>query len=159
MPASVPTNAYGNRVRADGARIYWPLNEPALPTPGPVIVTDRAGVSDSHADNGVDWGQPGAIAGDTAARLTTTNEFSRIYALGTETAPDVFSAQVWIKTTTTTGGRILGFGDLQSGSSGHRDRQIYMNNAGQLIFGVRAQNNSTRTLTSPRPTTTTSGTR
>ncbi len=62
----------------------------------------------------------------------------------------MFSAQVWIRTTTTTGGRILGFGDLQSGNSGHRDRHIYMNNAGQLIFGVRAQDNSTRTLTSAR---------
>ena len=55
----------------------------------------------------------------------------------------MFTAQVWIRTTTTTGGRILGFGDLQTGNSGHRDRHIYMNNAGQLIFGVRAQDDST----------------
>ena len=43
MPASVPTNAYANRVRADGARLYWPLNEP-----GPaaqIIVTDRGRTS------------------------------------------------------------------------------------------------------------------
>ena len=61
----------------------------------------------------------------------------------------MFTAQVWINTTTTSGGRILGFSDLQNGNSGHRDRHIYMNNAGQIIFGVRAQNNNARTLTSP----------
>ena len=73
MPASVPTNAYANQVRADGARLYWPLNEPVRPTTG----ADRqrratgAGVSDGRSDNGVTWGHAGAIPGDTAARLTT----------------------------------------------------------------------------------------
>ena len=147
MPSSVPTNAYADRVRLDGARLYWPMNEP-----GPaaqIVVNDRAGVSDGRSDNGVTWGHAGAISGDTAAQLTTTNEWSRVFALGTETSPDVFSAQVWIKTTTTSGGRILGFSDLQTGNSGRRDRHIYMNNAGQLIFGVKAQDNSLRTVTSP----------
>ena len=69
---------------------------------------------------------------------------------GTETAPDTFTAQAWIKTTTTSGGRIFGFGDLQTGNSGHRDRHIYMNNSGRLIFGVKAQDNSLRTVTSGR---------
>ena len=59
-------------------------------------------VSDGRSDNGVTWGHAGAIQGDTAAQLTTTNEWSRIFANGTETAPDTFTAQVWIRTTTTT---------------------------------------------------------
>ncbi len=79
MPASVPTNAYANRVRADGARIYWPLNETSGAT-----ATDRAasgppapsapgiGVTDGRSDGGVTWSQDGAITGDTAAAITWT---------------------------------------------------------------------------------------
>jgi PKD repeat protein len=143
MPTTVATTAHGNRVRADGALIYWPLNE----TSG-LNVTDRAGVNDGRGDNGVTWGRPGAIAGDTAASLGD-NDWSRVYTRGVEKAPNTFSAQVWIKTTTTRGGRILGFGDLQNGNSGHRDRHVYMDNSGRITFGVRAQDNSTRTVTSP----------
>ena len=162
MPASVPVaTAYTDTVRTNGARIYWPLNE----TSG-LTVTDRAagstestnvGVTDGRADNGVTWGQPGAIAGDTAASLGD-NDWSRVFAgncattagcnFGTETAPDTFSAQLWVKTSTTNGGRLLGFGDLQNGGSGHRDRHIYMDNAGRLVFGVKAQDGSSRTVSS-----------
>ena len=158
-PAAVPNNAYANQVRADGARLYWPLNEtgPAAQIP----VRDRAasatstpgiGVSDGRSDNGVEWNREGAITGDTAARLTTENEWSRIFQNGTETAPDTFTAQVWIRTDTPSGhgGRILGFSDLQTGNSGHRDRHIYMNDAGRLTFGVRAQDGSLRTVSSGR---------
>ena len=70
--------------------------------------------------------------------------------LGTETAPDAFTAQTWIRTTTTSGGRILGFSDLQTGGSGHRDRHVYMDNAGRLYFGVRAQDGSQRIVSSAR---------
>ena len=101
MPATVPTNPYADRVRADGATLYWPMNEP-----GPaaqIVVSDRAGVSDGRSDNGVTWGNPGAIPGDTAARLRPRTEWSRVFAFGTSTAPDNFSSQVWINTGTTTG--------------------------------------------------------
>ena len=141
-------------VRGRGARIYWPLNE----TSG-LNVTDRAagsstgpniGVNDGRADTGVTWGQTGAIAGNTAAALGN-NDFSRVYTLGQETAPNTFTIQVWIRTSTTSGGRILGFDDLQTGNtnSSHRDRFIWMDNSGRINFGVRAQNESVRVSTSP----------
>ncbi len=63
-----------------------------------------------------DLGRVGAIAGDTAASLGN-NDFSRVYTLGQETAPNTFTIQVWIRTSTTSGGRILGFGDLQTGNT------------------------------------------
>lgn len=163
MPTSFPTaNAYATLVRGLGARIYWPLNE----TSG-LVATDRAasptspagiGVTDGRADTGVTWNQAGAVQGDTAASLGD-NEWSRIFtgncpstascSLSTETAPDTFTAQVWIRTNTNRGGRILGFGDLQNGVSDHHDRHIYMDNAGHLIFGVRNENGVARVVTSP----------
>ncbi len=85
MPASVATNPYADQVRADGARLYWPLNEPARrqvvrDRAGSAAASQRIGVSDGTADSGVTWGQTGAIAGDTAARLSTDNGSSRIFA-------------------------------------------------------------------------------
>ncbi len=50
--------------------------------------------------------------------------------------PQVFSISIWFKTTSTTGGRLIGYGNLRTGSSKDRDRHLYMNNSGQLFFGV-----------------------
>jgi PKD repeat protein len=166
LPAGVPTpSAYATAVRADGARIYWPMDETSGTT-----VTDRAasnssgpnvGLTDGRADTGVTWNQPGAIPGNSAASLGNNN-FSRVFAgncpqtagcnWGTETAPDTFTSQLWFKTTTTGGGRLLGFGDQQNNEasgSGHHDRHVYLDNSGHVIFGVRAQDNSARTISSP----------
>ena len=168
VPAAAPgTNAYATSLRNAGARIYWPLNESAGTS-----VNDRAassssgplvGVSDGRADTGVTWGQAGAILGGDSAAALTDNDWSRVFVgncaatagcmWGTETAPDTFTAQLWIRTSgalasAKRGGRLLGFGDLQNGNSGHRDRHIYMDGSGRLVFGVKAQNNSLRTVTS-----------
>lgn len=52
------------------------------------------------------------------------------------TNPANFTISVWFKTNTTTGGRLIGFGNAKTGQSIQFDRHIYMNNAGQLYFGV-----------------------
>ncbi|WP_344129431.1 PKD domain-containing protein [Pedococcus bigeumensis] len=146
MPgSSAQPNGYSQSVRANGARIYWPMNDSAGPT-----VTDRAagtasstniGVTDGVAGTGVAWNQPGAILGDSAAVLGD-NDASRTYSTGSEFGQDTFTIQAWIRTATTRGGRILGFGDLQQGDTAHRDRMLYMDNAGRIFFGVRALSNS-----------------
>lgn len=58
--------------------------------------------------------------------------------------PGDFTISVWFKTASTTGGRLIGFGREQTGSSGQYDRHIYMNNAGQLYFGI--YNGSVQTI-------------
>ncbi len=52
--------------------------------------------------------------------------------------PTNFTVSIWFKTATTTGGKLIGFGASQTGQSGQFDRHIYMNNAGQIFFGVYA---------------------
>ena len=52
------------------------------------------------------------------------------------TNPSEFTISLWFKTATTTGGMLIGFGVTQTGLSWQYDRHIYMNNAGQLYFGV-----------------------
>ncbi len=142
-------NAYANTVQAAGAVLYWPLNDTR--TGSPMAIRDRVGFNDGVADNDVTAGQPGAIAGDTAmvfGSAEPNQPWGRAYAKGTEYAPDTFTVQAWVKTDTTRGGRIVGFGDLQQGDSGHRDRHVYMTNDGRIVFGVRAPDGSNRTVAS-----------
>ncbi|WP_198664736.1 discoidin domain-containing protein [Lewinella sp. IMCC34191] len=47
-----------------------------------------------------------------------------------------FSISLWFNTSTTRGGKLLGMGTSQTGASNEYDRHIYMNNAGQLYFGI-----------------------
>jgi hypothetical protein len=61
--------------------------------------------------------------------------------------PTDFTVSIWFKTSTITGGKLIGFGNAQTGSSSQFDRQIYMNNAGQIYFGVYP--GSVVTLNSP----------
>ncbi|MBX2896129.1 MAG: T9SS type A sorting domain-containing protein [Cyclobacteriaceae bacterium] len=50
--------------------------------------------------------------------------------------PTNFSISIWFRTSSVTGGKLIGFGNAQTGSSGQYDRHLYMNNAGQIYFGV-----------------------
>lgn len=50
--------------------------------------------------------------------------------------PTEFTISIWFKTNTATGGKLIGFGREQTGTSGQYDRHIYMTNTGQLYFGI-----------------------
>jgi hypothetical protein len=52
------------------------------------------------------------------------------------TNPQTFTLSAWFKTTTNQGGKIIGFGNAQTGSSSDYDRHIYMDNSGKVYFGV-----------------------
>jgi hypothetical protein len=70
-----------------------------------------------------------AVRLDGASAYLTTN-----VALD---SPQTFTAQLWFATTTTRGGKLVGFGNGADGAaSGQYDRHIYMRNNGTLTFGV-----------------------
>jgi PKD repeat protein len=50
--------------------------------------------------------------------------------------PHDFSVEAWVKTSSTLGGKIIGYGDKTSGSSSSSDRQLYLTNNGTVYFGV-----------------------
>jgi gliding motility-associated-like protein len=93
---------------------------------GPLSVPGRFGIANAaYSLNG------------TNQYISTTNAFSN---------PSVFTVAVWFKTTTTAGGKIMGFGNNQTGASTTCDRHIYMTDKGQLVFGVN--NGSIKTINS-----------
>lgn len=52
------------------------------------------------------------------------------------TNPQVFTEEIWFKTTATTGGDLMGWGTSQTGLPTQYDRELFMTNAGTLVFGV-----------------------
>lgn len=93
---------------------------------GPTLVEDRFGIPNSaYSFNGV-------------------NQYISTSTLIASPGPQTFTYSVWIKTTTTNGGRIFGFGSSQIGLSSSYDRHLYMTNTGKLAFGVYVS--STRQL-------------
>lgn len=90
-------------------------------------------------NNGILMNNPTASADrfGVAAKAYTFNGTNQYMATeNSYTGPSNFTISLWFKTTTTTGGKLIGFGNSQTGSSGSYDRHIYMNNVGQVYFGV-----------------------
>lgn len=136
-------SAYAEKVKADGAATFWRLGEPSG-----TVAYDSAGFVDGVVGPGVTRGLAGAINADpdTATNFNGSSD-STVVSPSSTTAPDTFTAQAWIRTTTTTGGKILGFGSENTGTSGNYDRHIYMQDDGRVVFGVYP--GGVRTLTTP----------
>lgn len=138
--ASAPSDAYGKAVFSLDPTLYWRLGE--------------TGTTATAADSGMNGstgtytgtssqlvrGQAGALNGvaDTAVRWAPPLSTSTVRLAGTQqfVNPQIFSAEAWFKTSTSAGGKILGFGDRNTALSSNNDRHIYMSPDGTLNFGV-----------------------
>lgn len=86
----------------------------------------------------------GTLAGSVIRTTDGTNPFvtldgvsGQIYsAQFAGAAPNTFSVETWFRTTTTRGGKLIGYGNSQSGASTVYDRHLYMTDAGKLTFGL-----------------------
>jgi hypothetical protein len=136
-----PIGSYASSVLADAPSQYYRLGE----TSG-TIAADSSGNADNGVyQGGVTLGAPGATAdGNTAATFNGTSGYVSTSTLWTN--PQVFTIEAWFKTTSTTGGLIVGFGNVSVGPSGNYDRMIYMGTGGQIYFGV-ALNQTIHTTT------------
>jgi PKD repeat protein len=137
-------STYAQSVIDDGAANYWRLGESPATT-----VNDWAGFSSATANAGVTGGQVGAINDDTnpASSFSGTNTgFATTNSL--QPGPNVFTVESWVKTTSTAGGKIIGFGSSNTGNSGSYDRHVYFDSLGRITFGVYA--GAVRTVTSPK---------
>lgn len=120
---------YVNAVLDDGASIYYPLG---------TIGEDYAGGGNAVFGSNTSSVTPGAVAGVTGASATSFggNSNGRVSTPSSGAVTSEFSAEAWFMTSTNRGGKILGFGSAQTGSSSSYDRHVYMQNNGRLTFGV-----------------------
>jgi PKD repeat protein len=122
---------------------YWRMGEPTGS-----VAADAVGVSPLTLGAGVSKGAAGAIAGDPNTAFTFNGASTGIgYTGRLISPPNVFSLETWFKTNSLTGGKLIGFGNKQTANSSNYDRQVYLDNAGHLIFGV--YNVSAQVVTSP----------
>ncbi|MGW1342899.1 LamG-like jellyroll fold domain-containing protein [Kribbella sp. NPDC002412] len=140
--ASTPATAYDQIINADGPQAYWRLGEPA----GTTASVDSSGQSNNGTYTGVTLGTAGAIAGNTA--MTISSSSGRMAGEKAYSMPQQFTVEAWVKQSGfNRGGRIIGFGNSKTTSSGGGgDRMLYMRTNGSIVFGVN--DGSQRTLTS-----------
>ena len=132
-------------ILADGPRIYYKLNETGTTTAAADSSSaNRPGTYQGTVTKGV--ASPCTRDGGTAVTLNGSTGFVSWNTASTA-VPVTYSTTTWLRTTTTTGGFVAGWGASQTGASATVDRVIYMTNAGKLTFGIN--NAAKAVITSP----------
>ncbi|MGK5629105.1 LamG-like jellyroll fold domain-containing protein [Streptomyces sp. URMC 123] len=140
-PASA-AESYPQRIAADGASLYWRYDESAGSFAADSSGTDNSGV---HRYGPTLRVTPAAVPGpSTAIGYDGVGEYT--YSDRRHPRPNAYSLETWFRTTTTSGGKLIGFGDRTVEPSVNYDKHLYMTNDGRLVFGVYS--GWTRTISS-----------
>jgi hypothetical protein len=135
---------YRDAVLADNPHRYWRLSESpgnaAADASGNGRTGTYSGTFALNQSSALSWDR-----GQTAASFTS----GALVAAASEQAPAVFSIEAFIKTTTTTGGRIIGFGNRSGAgqTSQNSDRHLYLTPAGKVALGI--ESTTKQAITSP----------
>jgi PKD repeat protein len=138
-----PADAYGKAVFNAGPDLYWRLGDSS----GTTVKDSSPNGDDGVITGGVTLNQPGGITGTSNTAASFNGSDGTIGSVNQQAGPTVYSEELWFKTGTTHGGKLIGFGNQQSGNSSAYDRHVYMENSGQLTFGTWT--GQTNTATSP----------
>lgn len=134
------SSAYEQVIKGDKPVNYWPIGSGDGSTIVDVIGSDdialngNANVNTSNAITG-GAGQSVNLGSGTAQDPTR------------QVRPQEFSTEVWFKASSTQRGRLIGYGNAQSGNSTDHDRLTYLNSSGRLSFGV-TERGTKRVITS-----------
>lgn len=142
LPTS-PTDDYGKAVYADDPSLYWRLNEASGPSVGDISTSKLSGTS----TGGVTFGSPSTVNSPAGTAVTFNGTDGTIGSDQSSPSPSTYSEELWFKTTTDRGGKLIGFGGSPSGNSSNYDRHVYMLDSGQLVFGTWT--GQTNLITSP----------
>ncbi|MET9610070.1 LamG-like jellyroll fold domain-containing protein [Streptomyces sp. NPDC006512] len=143
VSVTIPTSvqAYPDKVRTDGAELYWRYDDTISPY---VADSSKTGNTSGIQVNAPALRQtPGAVTGSSTA-MGFNGTSQQVHSDHRQNVGASYTIETWFKTNTTRGGKLIGFGNNTVNSSGSYDKQIYMTNTGRLIFGV--YNGSTRTI-------------
>ncbi|MGY2130537.1 PKD domain-containing protein [Blastococcus sp. SYSU DS0617] len=123
---------YADVVRADGATDHWSLGESSGNT---AVNLGRA--MEMTSGSAVTRGAAGALTGDADTAYAFRNSNSSFASTRTAIAgPQTFTVEAWFKTTSRSGGRIVGFANSATGTSSNYDRIVFLDAAGRVNFGV-----------------------
>lgn len=118
---------------ANGFRGVWHLNQ----NPGGTApqLTDAS----KRLNHGTSYGGMNSadlITGivDKGIELDGSDDYA--YTIVQFNNPTVFTLSMWFKTTTSSGGKMIGFGNSQTGFSSSHDRNMWMDSLGRIHFGI-----------------------
>ncbi|SDD63872.1 LamG domain-containing protein [Auraticoccus monumenti] len=127
---------------ADDPYLYWKLDETSGTTLADSSGNNRRATIQTSGFSSV------AAGCGTGRALSLGSSSYASQSGGAVRGFQTFTVETWFRTTTWTGGRMVGFGSTETGTSGDFDRHIYMANNGTLVFGVYP--NRVETIRSPR---------
>lgn len=127
--AAVPNTAYAAAVKKAKPTTYWRLDDTGS------TAVDSSGRRRAGTLRGVTRYVEGAIPGSRAIE-TTGDASSGVYASTRTTPAKSFTVQVWFRTATTRGGKLLGFESTTTGKGARADRSLYLTDDGRLVFGT-----------------------
>ena len=140
MTGTAATNTYftcQGALAAANPWLYWRLDETSGATAADSSGNGRSGTY----IGGTTQGATRACGRDTGRALTLNGSSGYVHSsVAGQLLPtgglNTFTAEIWFRTTTNRGGRLIGFGLARTGASSQYDRHLYMTDAGQIVFGV-----------------------
>jgi hypothetical protein len=132
IASSDPALSYPATVLSNAPYLYWRLGELVGTTAADSTGNNRTGVYVS----GYAQGASGAIPGDPDTAVSLDGASGLIRSNFTTSNPQNFTEELWFNTSTRRGGKLIGLGSAPTGLSGNYDRHVFMNGAGNLIFGI-----------------------
>lgn len=129
-----PADTYGKAVYQSDPEFYWRLSETNGSTANDSSPLNQQGLY----SGGTTRNQPSAVGVGSDRSVTLNGSSGQVASKSTFTSPTTYSEELWFKTSTTNGGKLIGFGDKQTTLSTNYDRHVYMLNNGRLRFGVWA---------------------
>ncbi len=130
---AAPTDNYGKSVHADSPELYWRLGEASGST---AVDASGNGENGTYSATGVTRNVASPVTGVANTAITTNGTTGQVYDATANPAPTTFSSELWFKTATTTGGKLIGWGNNATTNSTSYDKHIYLGNDGKLRFGV-----------------------
>ena len=130
--AATVFSPYRTAVLADSPSFFWRLDEAS----GTVIDDAGTGSRDGTlVAQTATLGQTGALASERNTALALS--VGRINANTAVPGPGAFTVEAWFKSTSTSGGRILGMGNATGAAASTTvDRQLYLSPDGKVRFGI-----------------------
>ena len=94
--------------------------------------------STANGNSGTDQGSPTlGASGKIGSGVTLSGTTAYISTKNQQSNPQTLTASLWFKTTSTTGHKVLGFEDAQTGTGGvNYDRQIWVGTDGKAYGGI-----------------------
>lgn len=135
---------YRGPVSSDAPIQQWRLDETSGTTAADSSGSNRTG---SYAN--VQLNQASALTSGAGRSASFNGSSSRVNTTSTvkTNEPRSYSLELWFRTTSTRGGKLIGYGNSRTGNSSSYDRHLYLNNSGNVLYGN--YDGATRTLKSP----------